>query len=170
MISTLELENSIDRLTVTREALVATSRRIAAAFKKALSAAGVEFHAVNDGLFTMGNGYRPLQLCLTWDCCGKVDCCISDSLGLIEKSRQEVMPSVTTLSDSELAQIAEVWAAHLARASKHVVFMNMYLPKAVEACDGYNDLSIAFRVVRAWDVTLSGYVLRIDTAFKDLSQ
>jgi sugar (pentulose or hexulose) kinase len=170
MISSPELQDSIHNLTHTQEALVATSRRLASAFTHALESAGVDFHAVNEGLFALGNGYQPLQMCLIWNVTGKLNCLIREGLSYIDGSGQLLMPSITTLTDSELAEIARLWAHKVAGISKQIAFMNLYLPKSAEACAGYNDLRIAFRIIRAWDVSLSGYVMRIDAALKDLSR
>ena len=163
--------NDFSQLTETPEALTATTARIAGAFKKALQAQGVTFHALNDGrCYSVGIGYEPLQLALRWDNNHEVECFLSDNLGSIEEATQALTPPITTLNDSELARIAEKWAHHLASKSKNIVFMDMYRPKAVEAASSYNDLQLALRLIRAWDIMSSTYLLRIDVAFKDLTK
>jgi hypothetical protein len=173
VITSPELEDSIERLTHTDVALIATSRRLGAAFAKALETADVDFHAVNDGTtYAAGNGFEVVQLALRWDHPDDpVQCLISDSLGYIDgSSHPGPMVSITSLNDSQMAEIAKMWAEHIAARSKHLVFGNMYIPHAVEARQGFNDLRVAFRIVRAWDVIHCAYVLRIDAAFKDLSK
>lgn len=172
MITAEDLTEQISRLSVSKEALTEFARRLADAFKKALSGRGVNHHAINDGTtHYVGNGF---------DCCVKAslvsnddgtwDFRVSEGLGSAPSDYAEQVPHVTAFNDSELSRIAEVWADKVAGISKRIVFQNLYCPKAVELAEVYNDLAIAFRVVRAWDPVKALYILRFDSVFKDLSR
>lgn len=169
MLTSEDLTDQIEGLTVSVDARSAFARRVAKAFIEALEARAIVFHAVNDGFHAVGDGF---------DCIAKLSLqsgrdgwrwTVSDKLSFVATDTHSQIETVTTLSDSELARLAADWAHQVARVSKHVVFRNLYVPKAVEMADGYNDLRVAFRIVRAFDPVLSGYILRLDSVFKNLA-
>jgi hypothetical protein len=167
MLTSSELEFDIDRLTVSKEALLAFVRRVAQSFSKALTAAGVEFHAVNGPTHAFGDGFdEVVRATARRSSSGGWTFEIRDSMRAGDFDPEGLV--CTSLSDSELATVADLWAANIAARSKHIAFANLYIPKAVEIAEGYNDLRVAFRVIRAWDPVFCGYILSFDSVFKKL--
>jgi hypothetical protein len=168
MLTSSELELEIERLTVSKEALTAFVRRVAGAFSRALTIAGVEFHAINGPDHYHGDGFDEVARLSARPNDTGWDFQVSDTMKWETGDAAPEMISCTSLSDSELARIADLWATNIAARSKRVAFANLYKPKAVEMAERYNDLRVAFRVIRAWDPVFGGYILRFDSVFKKL--
>lgn len=170
MLTSPELKDSIDQISVSKVALVGFSHRLADALTKALTAEGVAFHAVNEEQHGVAEDCIAVKLVFKQPLYGPLIWRVSDGLGVEDEDRSNTPPtSVTTFSDSEVARICEAWARRIAGHSRHIVFRNLYIPKSVEMTDGYNDLRVAFRFVRAFDPVYSQYIVRFDCVFKNLA-
>lgn len=172
MISSVELQNDIGKLTCSKEALVEFARRIAIAMKAALKARDVMFHAINDGtIFSVGSEFNQVaKVCLLANSDETWTWTVSDSLGSQPEDSSETDKHPTTITDNELTQMAMDWANIVKAKGSRVAFGMMYVPKSVDFAEGYNDLEIAFRVLRAWDPVYSRYIVRIDSVYKVLGQ
>jgi hypothetical protein len=172
MITSPELKDSIEQTTTSKVALIGVSHRLADALTKALTAEGVTFHAVNEEhAVTIQPGVATAKLVLKQQLYGgPLTWRVSLGLGVDDEDASLAPPEcVTTFADSEIAVMTGAWAKLIAGVSRHIVFRNLYIPKSVEMTDGYNDLRVAFRFVRAYDPVRSQYIVRFDCAFKNLA-
>lgn len=170
MITSCELTDQIDRMAQSKEALTEFVRRVAESLEDALRRREVIFHAINDGsCHYEGDEFKHVVQCCLTSNAGNWDCHISEGLSLNLEGVAPEIANVTTLSDSELTGICDKWAEKIASIGKRVVFQNLYCPRATEWAEPFNDLKVAFRIVRAWDCVRCFYVLRFDANFKNLA-
>lgn len=167
MLTSAELENNIHSLVISRDALTAFCRRLAIAFEDALEKLGVQHHALNDGVtHSVGDGF---DLVAGIDFITKDMWRVRASLGWTGGDLQLEPFSLTDLTDTQVAKVAEKWAEVVAAGGRNVVFRALYEPKSVDFAETYNDLRVTFRIVRAWDIVTSGWAIRIDSVFKNLN-
>lgn len=171
MITSPERELMIEHLTTSKAALVAFTCRLACALDRALTYRGVTFHAVNEDSPCNDPGDTVVKLVLNAPSYyGQLSYKVSSGLGVDDRDWDiQPRPCFTTSSDSELRLMADDWAKEIAAHSQHLVFRNLYIPKSIEVAEGYNDLKVAFRVCRAFDVVRSGTVVRFDCTFRNLA-
>lgn len=164
------IEHSRTDIIESAEARDSFIHRAAKSLDKALGERLVNFTAVNQEVAVGEQEFDCVaQLALFHSKAGWTSSA-SASLTLDSSFRQEnPIPSLVTLSDSELKRIVDPWADVIRRQAQHIVFANLYCPKAVEYGGRYNDLRVAFRIVRAWDSVRSIFVVRFDSVFKNLA-
>lgn len=173
MITSAELENTIATIEASPEALAAFTRRVARLLAEELEKRCVTFHAINGVEFSVGNPWgfnkiASLRIFSTFGDGWKFE--VSEGLAHDSHTGSEAaLPSVTSLSNAELSKMVEAWAEQISKAGPEIAFCNFYVPKAVIHADGFNDLKVAFRFVRAWDAVMSCEILRLDAAFKNIS-
>ena len=170
MITTCELTDTIERMSQSKEALTEFARRLARALEEALSRRDVIFHAINDGsAHYAGDGFDHVVKVTLTSKAGAWDCRVSEGMGHDPLDGAAEIANITTLSDSEITHICDQWAEKIAAISKRIVFQNLYCPRATEFAEPFNDLKVAFRIVRAWDAVRCLYILRFDANFKNLA-
>ena len=154
----------------TAEAWADLAQRIAKAMKAALKERNVAHHAISE---TFAVGVAPNSHCSKIAVLGNpVDGFrfeISNSLMAEAKEYQDAPIVPTALCNHEIDAMASAWADKVREISMEVCFFGLYLPKAVEQRYLFADGDLSFRLLRAWDPVRSGYIVRIDTAFRDLT-
>lgn len=174
MLTTPELESSIGNIWESQSALRSFCKRLATAFKSELTQSGITFVAVNDGEKAVGkDGFNhPFGADLTKTADGGALWNVRDGMAFNPPVNDQGNPPqlLSTLTDSEITALAKELAAETLKIGKHVAFCNLYSPKAIEFVDSYNDLEVAMRCVRAWDMVVSRYIVRIDLCCKKLDQ
>lgn len=171
MLTTPELEDVIDHLGESANAVTVFAKRIAGFIEEALNRLEVEHHAINHGEYSVGEcGFeQAMVICLTKAYGEQWGWKVKEGLAWESPNKGYEPLPVTAIEDTLLKKLAQAFAEKVRSFSNRVVFTNMYIPKAVELARGYNDLKIAFRVVRCWDPAVSQTVVRFDFLMKNLN-